>query len=322
MLTVATPGTLRVAQTRGRPKSPPEQETLCLVVETTDGTATAIFVGALVTPADTDALRLATLDTPAPAEAVATPPLEGRTPAFKVTAPRLPRPTVIQALSAAPEHDEEIAVIVLSLITVLVGTTAGAVIVGTDAPREAPPERVANPPLVGRTPAFNVTAPKSPRPKVMQASTAAPVHDVETAVIVLPEIVSGVARTAGAVIATEAPGKVALAPALTRPPSLGRTPAPSVIVAISPRPKVMHASTAAPVHDVETAVIVLPEIVSGVGKTAGTVRAADATGREALTPALTRPPSVGSTLAPSVTEPNGPRPRLIQTLARPLPVHD
>ena len=302
-----------MAQRRGAPRSPPEQEVERLVVVMTDGIATA--VGATVIPADTEALRLATLETPAPAEAVAIPPLEGRTPAFKVTAPRLPRPTVRQASSRAPEHDEEIAVMVLPLMTVLVGMTAGAV-------TEAPADTVANPPLVGRTPASRVTVPRLPRPKVMQASTAAPEHEVETAVIVLPETVRGVARTAGTVIAADATGKVADAPALTRPPSLGRTPAPRVTVARSPRPKVMQASTAAPEHDVETAVMVLPEMVSGVAKTAGTVTAADATGKEALTPALTRPPLVGRTLAPRLTVPRGPSPRLIHTLARPLPVHD
>jgi len=311
-LTVASPGTSIVAQTRLR--SGPEQEVVRLVVVITDTAATAVGAG-VTTPADTEALRLATLETPAPAETVAIPPLEGRTPAFKVTAPRLPRPTVRQASRRAPEHDEEIAVMVLPLMTVLVGMTAGAVI-------EAPPEIVANPPLVGRTPASSVMVARLPRPKVMQASTAAPEHEVETAVIVLPEIVRGVARTAGTVMAADATGKVADTPALTRPPSLGRTPAPRVTVAISPRPKVMQASTAAPEHDVETAVMVLPEMVRGVAKTAGTVMAADATGRVALTPALTRPPSVGSTLAPSVIVPRGPSPRLRHAWRRPLPVHD
>ena len=174
-LTVTSPGTLTVAQRRGTPRSPPEQEVERLVVVTTDTAATA--VGAGVTPADTEALRLATPETPAPAETVATPPFVGSTPAFKVTAPRLPRPTVRQASRRAPEHDEEMAVMVLPLMTVLVGITAGAVI-------EAPAETVANPPLVGRTPASRAIVARLPRPKVMQASTAAPEHEVETAVIV------------------------------------------------------------------------------------------------------------------------------------------
>jgi hypothetical protein len=243
-LTVASPGTLTVAQTRGTPRSPPEQEVVRLVVVITDATATA--VGARVTPADTEA----TLDTPAAAEAVASPP------------------------------------------------------------------------LVGRTPASRLTVAMFPRPKVTQALTKAPLHDVETAVIVFPEMVRGVAKRAGTVTAADAMGKVALTPALARPPSLGRTPAPRVTVAIFPRPKVTQASMAAPEHDVETAVIVFPEMVRGVAKTAGTVTAADATGREALTPALTRPPLVGRASAPRLIVPRGPSPRLIHTLARPLPVHD
>jgi hypothetical protein len=243
-LIVATPGTLRVTQTRSR--SPP-QEVDTLVVGTTE---VLVSVGAMVTAPE--ALRLAILEAPAP----------------------------------------------------------------------APTEALITPPLVGKTPALAVTVAKLPRPRVMQALTAASEHDVERDVIVLPLITVGTARTAGTVTAADATGADTVAPAVMRPPLDGRTPASRVTVAKSPRPKVMQASTAAPVHDVETAVIVFPEIVRGVARTAGTVRAAEATGRDALRPALTRPPLVGRALAPRVTVPRGPRPRLTQTLRRPLPVHD
>lgn len=294
------------------------------------------------TVAAADALTLAMTEALAPREALTTPPLEGRTPAFNVIAPAGPRPIVRHALRRAPEHDEEIAVIVAPLMIVLVGMTAGTVTTGrdtpadaltealsvgtettgTDAPTEAAPEALISPPLVGRTPALRVTVAKSPRPRVMQVSRRAPVHDVETAVMVLPLMMVGVAKIAGTVRAADTTGADADAPAVMRPPLDGRTPAPRVTVAKSPKPKVMQASTAAPVHDVETAVMVLPEIVRGVARTAGTVRAADTPGKEALTPALIRPPLVGRALAPRVTVPKGPSPRLTQTLRRPLPVHD
>ena len=315
-LTVASPGTLTVAQTRGTPRSPPEQEVVRLVVVMTDATATA--VGARVTPADTEA----TLDTPAAAEAVAIPPLVGRTPASRLTVAMFPRPKVTQALTKAPLHDVETAVIVFPEMVRGVAKRAGTVTAADAMGKVALTPALARPPSLGKTPAPRVTVAMFPRPKVTQASMAAPEQDVETAVIVLPLIVSGVARTAGTVMAADATGRVALAPALTRPPSLGRTPAPRVTVAMFPRPKVTQASMAAPEHDVETAVIVLPEMVRGVAKMAGTVTAADAMGREALTPALTRPPLVGRASVPRLIVPRGPRPRLIHTLARPLPVHD
>jgi len=244
MLSVTSPGTLTVTQTRGLPRIPPlAQETDALVVGTTE---VMMDVGATVRPAEP--LRLAMLEAPAPREALITPPLLGKTPALRATVARFPRPKVTHALTAAPEHDVERAVIVLPLITV------------------------------------------------------------------------GVARTAGVVTAADATGTDADAPTVTRPPD-GITPASRVTVAMLPKPKVMQASTTAAGHDVETAVMVLPEIVRGVAKVAGTVRATDATGKEALTPAEIRP-SVGRTLAPRETVPRGPRPRLTQTLRRPLPVHD
>jgi hypothetical protein len=122
-------------------------------------------------------------------------------------------------------------------------------------------------------------------------------------------------------VGTDAPTEAA-PEALITPPLVGRTPASRVTVPRLPRPRVTQTGTTAPVHDVETAVMVLSEMVRGVARTAGTVRAAEATGREALRPALIRPPLVGRALAPSVTLPRGPRPRLMQTLSRPLPVHD
>jgi len=124
------------------------------------------------------------------------------------------------------------------------------------------------------------------------------------------------------VTAADATGTDADAPTVARPPPDGRTPASRVTVAMLPKPEVMQASIAAAGHDVETAVIVLPEMVKGVGKRAGTVTAADAPGKEALRSALARPPLVGRASAPRLTVPRGPRPRLIQTLRAPVPVHD
>jgi hypothetical protein len=216
--------------------------------------------------------------------------------------------------------------------TLVVGTTevtsVGARVIAAEAPAltmaetPAATDAVASPPLVGRTPASRVTVARLPRPKVMQAFIAAPEHDSEVAVMVLPEMTTGVASRAGTVMAADATGKEAVAPTLTRPPLVGRTSAPTVTVARFPRPKVTQASTAPPEHDVESAVMVLPEIVSGVGSRAGTVTAADAMGKEALTPALARPPLVGRASAPRLTVPRGPRPRLTHTLRTPLPVHD
>jgi hypothetical protein len=141
---------------------------------------------------------------------------------------------------------------------------------------------------------------------------------IETPTEPLPEALTVGADSVG----TDAPTEP-LTEALITPPSVGKTPALAVTVARLPRPKVMQASTTAPEHDVERDVIVLPLIVIGAVRTAGTVTAADpTTGREALTPAEMRPPLVGRALAPSVTLPKGPRPRLTQTLSRPLPEHD
>jgi len=316
MLSVTSPGTLTVTQARGLPRIPPlAQETDALVVGTTE---VLMDVGATVRPAEP--LRLAMLEAPAPREALRTPPLLGKTPALRATVARFPRPKVTHALTAAPEHDVERAVIVLPLITVGVARTAGMVTAADATGKDALAPAVTTPPLLGKTPALRATVARFPRPKVTHALTAAPEHDVERAVIVLPLITVGVARTAGMVTAADATGTDADAPTVTRPPD-GRTPASRVTVAMLPKPKVMQASTTAAGHDVETAVMVLPEIVRGVAKVAGTVRATDATGKEALTPAEIRP-SVGRTLAPRETVPRGPRPRLTQTLRRPLPVHD
>jgi hypothetical protein len=182
------------------------------------------------------------------------------------------------------------AVIVAPLTTVLVGMTAGAVMTAPDPPTEAPALMLAIPPLVGRTPASRVMLPKLPKPKVMHASTAAPSHEVETAVTVLPETTTLVGTTAGA----ETAGVVAAPPRPILPPR--RPPAPikpKVTVAKGPTPSWRQTRLS---QVVETAVISAPEILVGVAST------------PALSP--TRP---SDPIAPRLKVARGPTPSVIQT---------
>lgn len=138
---------------------------------------------------------------------------------------------------------------VAPLMTVLVGMTAGAVMAAPIPATEAPALTPASPPLVGRTPALSAIVPRLPRPTVTQASTAAPLHDAETAVMVFPLMTVLVGTTSPLV--SDTPGRrVALAPALTRSPLGLRASAPRVMVPRGPRPSETHASTRPPTpHD-------------------------------------------------------------------------
>jgi hypothetical protein len=313
MFTVARSVTVRPTQMGTAFRTAGAQEVVVLMTVRVELTG----VGARVIAADKPALTMA--ETLAAADAVASPPLVGRTPALRVTVAIFPKPKVMQASRAAPEHDLEVAEIVLPEMTIGVGSRAGAVIIGTDAESEAlamletpaPTEAVATPPVVGRTPASRVTVAIFPKPKVMQASRAAPEHDLEVAEIVLPEMTIGVGSRAGRVTSAEATGADAVAPTLMTPPVAGRASAPRLTVARGPSPRLMHTlRTPLPEQDCSMAVMVCPpgrtEIV---GMIVVLVSAGVETG--ALTPRETMLPSVFR--APRVTVVEGPTPSAKQS---------
>jgi hypothetical protein len=286
-LIVASPGTLTVTQARGLPISPPlAQETDALVVGTTE---VLTSVGATVRAAEP--LRLAMLEAPAPREALTTPPSVGKTPALAVTVARLPRPKVMQALTAASEHDVERDVIVLPLITVGTARTAGTVIAADATGKVALMPALARPPPVGTTPAPRLIVPKGPRPRLMQALTRAlPVHSCWIAVSVFVPMTVLVGMTIVLVIAGVETGT--LAPRLTMLPSVLR--APRVTVVEGPTPSAKQSTL------LQEAVVVV--ITAPPGRVVGTLEAVMA----GVTPApmLMRLPSAFR--APRVTVAEGP----------------
>jgi hypothetical protein len=283
----ATPGTLTVTQA---PRSPPEQETDALVVGTTE---VLMDVGATVRAAE--ALRLAMLEAPAAREALITPPSVGKTPALAVTVAKLPRPKVMQALTAASEHDVERDVIVLPLITVGTARIAGTVISADAMGREALTPAVMRPPLVGRALAPRVTLPRGPRPRLTQTlRRPLPVHDCWIAVIVLEPTAVLVGTTVTLVMEGT--------PSETMLPSVLR--APRVTVVEGPTPSARQSTLS------QEAVVVV--ITAPPGRVVGTLEAVTA----GVTPAPMLIMLPSEFKAPRVTVAEGPTPRARQT--RPL----
>lgn len=270
--------------------------------------------------------------TVAPTEAPAS-PVDPRRPRLALTLPRGPNPMVAQTLTSEPvPHEVEKEVTGVPSIVVKTGALVieAAALMVLDTPADTP-EAVGSTvasteapamPLEPRTPALTPTLPSGPKPTVAHTLTSEPVpQEVEKEVMGRSLMV---VRTAGLVIVgtaavtddpTEAP-----TPALIRllEVPVGSTPALRETVAISPKPKVTHASTAFPEHDAEMAVIVLPSVTMLVGTTSPFVREGS---RVALTSALTIPLE-GRTSAPRLTVPAGPRPKEAHTpTSAPVP-HD
>lgn len=198
----------------------------------------------------------------------------GKTPASTVIVPRGPIPTVRHTSMSASSQDVDRAVIVVPEMIVLVGITAGLVIVESAfvavdrAGRSVAPTLASmrSPELlVGRTPASMLMVPRGPRPRVIQRSSKSPAHEVEIAVIAVPEIVVSVARAAELVIAGVEVVRAALLP------PVGSTPTSILTVPSGPRPRVTQRSSRSPEQDVEIAVMAVPEIVASVVRTAALV---------------------------------------------------
>lgn len=198
----------------------------------------------------------------------------GKTPASTVIVPRGPIPTVRHTSMSASSQDVDRAVIVVPEMIVLVGITAGLVIVESAfvavdrAGRSVAPTLASmrSPELlVGRTPASMLMVPRGPRPRVIQRSSKSSAHEVEIAVIAVPEIVVSVARAAELVIAGVEVGGAA------EVPPVGRTPTSILTVPRGPRPRVTQRSSRSPEQDVEIAVMAVPEIVASVVRTVALV---------------------------------------------------
>lgn len=129
----------------------------------------------------------------------------------------------------------------------VVDTTAvavGAVVTAEPPPRTLPPAvTLATPPLLGRTPALRVTVARLPKPRVAQTFKRAPLHDADTAVMVLSFSTILVGTTCPLVSEGRT---VALTPALMSAPLEGRASAPIVMVPAGPNPSEIHASRTPP----------------------------------------------------------------------------
>lgn len=237
----------------------------------------------------------------------------GKTPASTVIVPRGPISTVRHTSMSASSQDVDRAVIVVPEMIVLVGNTAGLVIVESAfvavdrAGRSVAPTLASmrSPELlVGRTPASMLMVPRGPRPRVIQRSSKSPAHEVEIAVIAVPEIVVSVARAAELVIAGVEVGGAA------EVPPVGRTPTSMLTVPRGPTPRVTQRSSSSPAHEVEIAVTAVPEIVVSIARAAELVVAGVEVVRAALLP------PVGSTPTSILTVPSGPRPKVTQRSTR------